>query len=76
MSRADELRARLEAELRVLELEERLTEAKEAGGDYTDLKHELRQARREFRAERAGDANADPAVIETAAAMPTLGGGE
>lgn len=74
MSRLDELRARFEAEARVLELEEQLIAAKEEGGDLSDLKHELRQARQEFRQSR--DTGTRPDVIETVAAVDSVGGGE
>lgn len=49
MSRADEIRARSEAEIAVAELEDRLIAAKEAGEDTESLKLDLRQARQSFR---------------------------
>ncbi len=71
MGRADELRAYHEAELRVIELEDQLAAAKTSNdGAGRDLKHELRDARAEFRRMRSGepeaegDAVASPATIE------------
>lgn len=67
MSRADDIRARAEAEIAVAELEDRLVEAKEAGDDVEDLKLELREARRAFREYREGDASVNPAAVSAAA---------
>jgi len=75
VSRADELRARYEAEMAVLELEDQLLAAKEDGDVSRDLKLELREARRVFREQRAGDAKASPDTIETTAAVEQPGGG-
>lgn len=75
MSRADELRARYEAEMAVLELEDQLLAAKNDGDVPRDLKLELREARRAFREQRAGDAAASPATIEATAAVERPGGG-
>lgn len=67
MSRADDIRARAEAEIAVAELEDRLIEAKDAGEDVADLKLELREARRSFREFREGDANVNPETVSAAA---------
>lgn len=69
MSRVEELRARLGGELAVAELEDELVAAKESETDpelLRDLKLRLREARREFRTERAGGAAAAPAPVEVA----------
>lgn len=64
MSRADELRA----ELDVMDLEQRLVDAKAAGTLTDELKHELRAARQAFRLARAGEPPGEgvarPATIE------------
>lgn len=69
---ANDRRAALDAERRVLDLEDELAAAKEHGAEgreYRDLKLRLREARRQFRTIREGDAPADgvarPATIET-----------
>ena len=68
MSRAEEVRARYEAELAVAELEEQLLAAKDAGGDVPrELKDQLREARRVFREMRSGDAAVNPSTIEAIA---------
>ncbi len=80
MSRADELRA----ELAVVELEERLVQAKADGEDHADLKHELREARRVFREGREqsppdiadGDAVARPDTVEVVTGVLSPGGVE
>lgn len=71
-SRADELRARLEAELAVVELEDELAEAKQSGGADNELKERVRAARQAYReAHRVsvpageGDAVAAPEPIRT-----------
>jgi hypothetical protein len=77
MSRADELRARFEAELAVVELEEQFAAVKETdmgGPEYQAIKEQLREARRSFRRLRAGDATISPATIEVTAAVHTPGG--
>lgn len=63
MSRADEIRARSDAEIAVAELEDQLISAKEAGEDTEGLKLELREARRAFRELRQVDAVAEPGTI-------------
>lgn len=75
MSRADELRAKYEAELAVLELEEELVVAKDSDDPETlrDVKDRLRETRRVFREQRAGDATVSPATIETTAGVPSPG---
>lgn len=55
MSRAEELRA----ELAVVELEEQLVAAKEAGDVPAELKHELRAARQTHRELRAANTELD-----------------
>jgi hypothetical protein len=76
MSRADELRARYAAELAVLDLEDELVAAKDAGDleAIRDVKDRLRSARQSFRESRAGDGTASPATIETSATVTDLGG--
>jgi hypothetical protein len=69
MSRADELRAALAAELAVLELEDELAAAKESGDVPRELKLRLREARRVFREQRAGAAVASPATVTAAASV-------
>jgi len=81
VGRADELRAGLEAELAVVELEDELVAAKEAGladsdpEAYRDVKERLREARRAFREARSGvragegDAVASPAAIDASASV-------
>lgn len=81
MSRSDELRAQLEAEIAVMELEEELAASKAAPevckkcgqkihqaatGDQRDLKERLREARQRFRDLRAGA----PAAEGDAVASP------
>jgi hypothetical protein len=80
MGRADELRA----ELRVLELEERLVEAKEKAKpeDLQKAKAALREARREHRTLRAaappeasaGDATVRPAPVRARSSVKQPGG--
>lgn len=67
MSRADDLRARYEAELAVLDLEDSLIAAKQAGDTdrIAEVKVALREARASFRAMRG--AVVDPATIEASA---------
>lgn len=74
MSRADELRAKHEAELAVIELEDELAAAKDSDeGASRELKERLREARRVFREQRAGepaepgDAIASPDTISATA---------
>jgi len=67
MSRADDLRAGLEAELAVVELEDELLAAKEAGEVPRELKDRLREARRVFREQRSGVAGDGDAVVNPAA---------
>lgn len=55
MSRADELRAKYEAEIAMVELEDELIAAKDSGDVSRDLKLQVREARRVFREQRAGD---------------------
>lgn len=74
MGRADELRARFEVELVLVELEEELVAAKADGPAPRDLKQRVRQARQEFRLEREGNAVANPAVIEVTADVSSLEG--
>lgn len=69
MSRADDLRARYEAEMAVVKAEDALLAAKESGDVPREVKEQLRQARRAFRELRSdapvanGDAVASPDVI-------------
>lgn len=65
MSRADEIRARAEVEIRVAELEEEMVAAKESDELTQELKLELREARRTFR-ELRGTVAAPEAVSATA----------
>lgn len=65
MSRADEIRARADAEIRVAELEDALLTAKADGDVPAELKLELREARRAHRELREGDAVAAPEAITT-----------
>ena len=61
-------RAALDAERAVLDLEEELAAAKEAGGADMELKLRLREARQVFRTLREGEPAegvARPATIET-----------
>ena len=81
MSRGDELRARQEAELAVVELEEELVALKD-GGDPEALREcklalrEARQAHRQLReGDPAGDGEARPATVQAAAAVRGPGGG-
>jgi len=67
MSRADEIRARAEAEIAVAELEEKLLAAKEDGEVTQELKLELREARRAHREMREGDATTAPAAVSATA---------
>lgn len=67
MSRAEEVRARYEAELAVADLEDRLVAAKEAGEPLAELKLELRAARQEYRLQREGAATVNPATVEVSA---------
>jgi hypothetical protein len=67
MSRADDIRARAEAEIRVAELEEELVAAKDSGDVTSELKLQLREARQEFRELRAGDAVAAPEAVSATA---------
>lgn len=68
MSRADDLRAKHEAELAVIELEDELAAAKDSDeGASRELKERLREARRAFRELRAGDANVSPSTISATA---------
>jgi hypothetical protein len=68
MSRADDLRAKHEAELAVIELEDELAAAKDSdNGASRELKDRLREARRVFRELRAGEAVAAPAAITVSA---------
>lgn len=67
MSRADEIRAKAEAEIAVAELEDQLLAAKESGDVPAELKLELREARRTFRELRESDAVASPATVSAAA---------
>jgi len=75
VGRADDLRAGLEAELAVVELEDELLAAKEAGEVPRELKDRLREARQRFREQRAGvpagegDAVAAPAAVEASASV-------
>jgi hypothetical protein len=75
VSRSDELRAQLEAELAVAELEEQLAAEKEAGEVSRDTKNALREARQRFRDLRAGvpagegDAVAGPGTVEASAGV-------
>lgn len=74
MSRAEQIRARYEAELEVAELEDELVAAKEAGEVPRELKLQLREARRQFRLERAGSAQVSPATVEVVAGVEEIGG--
>lgn len=88
MSRADELRARYEAEAAVLEAEDALAAAKatvdrctECGRrksadspELRDVKLRLREARRAFREQREGAATVQPATIEVTSTVPGPGG--
>lgn len=88
MSRVEELRAKYEAELALAALEDELAAAKgdpdwctacgrrigATSPDLADLKLRVREARRAFRAERAGDAAAAPDVIEVTSDVPSLEG--
>lgn len=67
MSRADEVRARYEAEIAVIELEEQLVAAKDDGSATAELKGELREARRVFREQRASEVAVSPETISAAA---------
>lgn len=67
MSRADEIRARAEAEIAVAELEDKLIAAKEKGKGVEALKLELRTARQAHRELREGDAAVNPATVSAAA---------
>jgi len=75
VGRADDLRAGLEAELAVVELEDELLAAKETGEVPRELKDRLREARRVFREQRAGvpagegDVVASPAAVEASASV-------
>lgn len=69
MGRADDRRAKYEAEMAVLALEDELVAAKEAGGDTDELQARLREARQAFRATREGDAAASPDAIAATAAV-------
>lgn len=76
MSRAEELRSRLEAELHVAGLEDELVKAKESDmdpGALRDLKERLRQARFEFRTLREGGAAVSPAPVEAATTVDEKG---
>lgn len=57
MARLDEVRERHAAELRMLELDEQLTEAKANDAVTEELKAEVREARRVFREMRARDSD-------------------
>lgn len=77
MSRADDIRARAEAEARVAELEDELIAAKDtAEGPDRDLKDQLRAARQEYRelraAEDPGPGVARPDVIAATAAVKEI----
>lgn len=74
MSRAEQIRARYEAELEVAELEDELVAAKESGEVPRELKLQLREARRQFRLERAGSAQVSPATVEVTAGVNEIGG--
>lgn len=70
MGRAEGLRARHEAELRVAELEDALADAKDSDdGPSRELKLDLREARRAFRELRAGDAAPSPGAVRAAASV-------
>ena len=73
MSRADDLRERFEAELTVIELEDKLSGLKSAKKvdqeALRDVKLELREARRVWRELRAGAVEVSPSVIDTAATV-------
>jgi hypothetical protein len=75
MSRADEVRARFDAELAVVELEEELVALKESGDAdaLADCKLRLREARQAWRELRAGDAVVTPSTIETTAGVQEVG---
>lgn len=75
MGRLDDLRARHDAELAVVELEDALLAAKDSGQVPQELKEALREARRVHRELRAGEAAPSPAVI-AAAAVAAPGGGQ
>ena len=84
MSRADDLKARQQAELAVVSLEEELIAAKESGtdrGDLVEVKERLREARRVYREMTApepaeGDAVAHPETVNTSARALGIGGGD
>jgi hypothetical protein len=63
VSRADELRA----ELALLELEDEFVAAKESGEVTREQKAALREARREFREQRAGGAAVSPDAVSVTA---------
>lgn len=73
MSRADEVRDRYEAELAVAELEDEFVAAKEAGEATPEMKDRLREARREFRLRREGDAAAATSTIQTVSGIESPG---
>lgn len=64
MARADEIRARYEAELKVADLEDELVALKEAGADLRECKDRLREARQAFRLSREGDAATRSSTIQ------------
>lgn len=76
MSRVEELRTRLAAELAVAELEDELIAAKDDGDPdaLRDVKLRLRAARAEFRTHRAGSAAANPATVTASAVVEQAGG--
>jgi hypothetical protein len=64
MSRADEIRARADAEIAVAELEDQLLAAKAAGQDPPrEVKDRLREARRVYRELTAGSGTANPDTV-------------
>lgn len=71
MSRAEEIRARYEAELAVAELEDELVDVKASGtpDEVRDCKLRLREARRVFREQRDGSATASPETVTVTAAV-------
>lgn len=78
MGRVDDLRARMNHELAVAQLEDDLVGLKEAGADpdvVRDTKLRLREARQAFRHQREKAAAATPPTLETTSAVTTMPGG-
>lgn len=76
MGRAEDIRAKYEAELALAEAEDRLIDAKAkgiTGEKWRVIKDELRAQRQSFREQHAGDATASPATVAAKATVKKVG---